>query len=126
MNVADALQVGEVLLARLPKHLPSGHEQEGTRPVIVVGEPHRVGVSRYPQVIIVPVATQIGIWTQSNLLYPLLRAGTGGLTRDSVAMLDHVRGMDAGRVMRRLDRLSTEEYAPIVQGLEAMFDLWNV
>lgn len=123
MNVADAPQIGEVLLARLPKHLPSGHEQEGTRPVIVVGEPHRVGVSRYPQVIIVPVTTQTGTWTRNNLLYPLLRAGIGGLTRDSVAMLDHVRGMDAGRVMRRLDKLNAEEYAPIVQGLEVMFNL---
>ncbi len=121
--MANAPQIGEVLLARLPRHLPSGHEQEGTRPVIVVGEPERVGSSRFPQVVVVPVTSQVGAWSQGSGLYLALEAGAGGLTRNSVVMLDHVRGIDAKRIMRRLGRLNQDEYAPIAQSVGTMFGL---
>ena len=56
-------------------------------------------------------------------LYPVLEVGMGGLTQPSAVMLDHVRGVDAGRVVRPLGRLSAGEYAPIRSGLERMFGL---
>jgi hypothetical protein len=49
-------------------------------------------------------------------LYPPLSAGTGGLRFDSVALLDHVRGIDASRVSRRMGTLTAEQRGAIVQG----------
>ena len=105
----------------LPSHAPPGHEQEGPRPVVVVGVPERVGKPRFPVIVAAPLTSATGDWVSAGGgLYPLLRAGTGGLSRDSVVMLEHLRGVDATRVLRRLGSLSAEAYAPIRGGLEAM------
>ena len=48
------LKCGDVVLLNLPSHRPKGHEQEGKRPVIIIGVP--VGVVRYPVVIVIPLS----------------------------------------------------------------------
>ena len=53
----------DVLLVQLSKRDPKGHEQEGTRPVIVVGLPDALGKSRFPLLIVVPLTTQIEKWS---------------------------------------------------------------
>lgn len=71
--------------------------------------------------LVVPLTTQIGPWArEAPRLYPLLRAGTGGLRFDSVALLEHVRGIDASRVSRRLGSLTGEQLAPIARDLAFM------
>jgi len=112
------------VVVTLPIHVPPGHEQEGYRPVVVVGLPDRVGVPRYPLIIGVPFTTRGGAWSeQSPELYPLYRAGRGGLPRDSVAILDHLRSIDARRVMRYMGTLTPTDLEPIVRGLSVMFAL---
>lgn len=113
---------GDVLLARLPQLTPPGSEQSGTRPVLVVALPNRLGVPRYPMVIAAPMTTQLGGWViGSPDLYPVLHAGVGGLIRASVVMLDHLRGVDAYRILKPLGTLSEGEYAPIRERLERIF-----
>jgi mRNA interferase MazF len=116
------LALGDILVVRLPIQVPPGHEQEGYRPVVVVGLPDRVGVPRYPMFIGVPFTTSGGTWSErSPELYPLYRAGRGGLPKDSVAILDHLRCIDARRAMRCMGTLTPADLAPIVHGLSAMF-----
>ncbi len=120
--MADAPQIGDVLLMKLPTHAPPGHEQQGLRPVIVVAEPGRAGRPRYELVYGAPLTTSIDAWTSTDAsLYPVLKAGAGGLPRDSVVLIEHARGIDAARVVRRLGKLTDDEYAPIRQVIEKMF-----
>lgn len=88
---------------------------------MVVGLPELLGRSRFPTLVVVPLTTQTGRWArEAPHLYPPLSAGTGGLRFDSVALLDHVRGIDASRVSRRMGTLTAEQRGPIVQGLVHM------
>lgn len=116
-------QIGYVLLVALPGSVPRGREQEGYRPVIVVGVPDSTGPLRYPVIVIVPMTTQEGAWTQQNpVLYPRLEAGTGGLVIDSVALIDQVRGLDCKRILRYLGALTSEHYQPVAYGLKKMLE----
>ncbi len=122
MKTRRARARGDVLLPAAAR--PPGTEQSGIRPVVVVALPDRVGVPCYPMIVTAPMTTRLGAWTRSApALYPVLEVGMGGLTQPSAVMLDHVRGVDAVRVVRPLGRLSGEEYAPIRSGLERVFGL---
>lgn len=108
---------------RLPTHVPPGHEQQGLRPVVVVAEPKRAGRPRFEIVYGAPMTTQHLAWTEVDAaLYPLLKKGVGGLVYDSAVLVEHARGIDAVRVVRRLGKLTPAQYAPIRQLLEVMFD----
>ncbi len=120
--MSDAPQIGDVLVARLPVYVPPGHEQQGLRPVLVVGDPSRIGTPRYAVVFAAPLTSQHFAWRRvDSSLYPLLKKGVGGLTQDSAVLLEHARGIDATRIVRRLGTLSDDEYNPIKTGLERMF-----
>ncbi len=110
----------DVVLVNLPSHSPKGHEQEGVRPMIIVGIPQ--GELRFPVVIVVPLTTQIGIWKQSNPdLYPTITSGIGGLAQTSIVLVDQVRAIDVQRVSRYLGSLSGQEYQPILNALKQIF-----
>lgn len=116
------LAVGDVLLVSLPVHTPAGHEQEGLRPAVVVAAPALE--MRYPLVIIVPLTTQSGPWTERNpAVYPSLSAGTGGLTRSSVVLIDQVRALDLRRAPAYIGSLAPEEVARSQAGLRLLFGL---
>lgn len=67
----NIIEPGDVILISLPIHKPKGHEQEGSRPAIVVGVPK--GAVRYPVVFIIPLTTRTEPWTGKNpSLYPLI------------------------------------------------------
>lgn len=113
-----------MLLVDLPQHTPPGHEQSGFRPAVVVGLPERLGTQRFPMLVVAPLTTQIGEWARNAPdLYPFFAAGTGGLRYDSVGLLDHLRGLDATRVHRRLGRLRADQFAPVLKGIERMCEL---
>lgn len=97
----DLLSSGDVILVALPVHIPRRHEQQGHRPVIVIGLPW--GEVRYPMLIVVPLTTQTGLWSRQNpSLYPCLEAGVGGLPQLSIVLLDQLRSIDARRVLAYL------------------------
>lgn len=116
------IEAGSVLLVALPAQEPGGREQEGLRPAVVVGVPEAAGTPRFPVSIVVPLTTRGGSWAErSPELYPKLRAGSGGLQRDSVALLDQVRSLDVSRVRGYLGRLESEDLDPIQGGIQRIF-----
>lgn len=114
----DTLEPGDVVLAALPANTPPGHEQSGTRPVVIVGVPEG---GRFPMLVVVPLTGSTGPWARANPLYPVVKAGSARLARDSVALTDHVRGVDAQRLGSYIGTLSAVEYGLIRDGLELMF-----
>ncbi len=118
------IQIGDVLVVTLPQHFPLGHEQEGIRPAIVVGLPHRLGKPRYPMLLIVPLTTQSERWTKKEWgLYPTLEAETGGLTKPSVVLLDHLRAIDQNRIKQYIGNINLEDFAEIQERVLLMFKL---
>lgn len=119
--------MGDVLRIRFPSQHPSGHEQTGTRPAVVVGIPELLGSPRFPALIVVPFTTRdaadTGYVAASPALYPAIRAGAGGLTADSVALVDNIRAVDITRILDRLGHLNPDQYAPIRSALRGMCDL---
>lgn len=113
------LGLGALLVAAFPEHDPSGREQEGPRPAVLVGLPAHAGRPCFPVLLVAPVTTFRGQdWaTAAPGLYPVLTAGMGGLRADSVVLVDQTRALDASRVTRFLGALTPGEYAPIRSGL---------
>jgi len=122
--VTAALTPGAVFVADFPEHDPSGHEQEGPRPAVLVGLPTNAGRPRFPVLMLAPVTTFRGqVWvTAAPDLYPVLRTGAGGLRVDSVALVDQTRGLDASRVSRYLGTLKPEEYVPVHAAVRLIFN----
>ena len=116
------IRTGDVILVTFPHSVPYGHEQEGKRPAIVVGLPQRLGTPRFPMFLVVPLTTYIGEWTTKNPeLYPLIRAGVAGLSRDSVALLDQLRGIDQSRIDRYIGNLNRDDLFSMQQLILLMF-----
>ncbi|MGC1306017.1 MAG: type II toxin-antitoxin system PemK/MazF family toxin [Phormidesmis sp.] len=114
------LEKGDVVLAALPEQVPSMHEQQGTRPAVVVGV--LPGRTRYQLAMIAPLTTKSGKWFDLNpIVYPVLAAGMGDLKQDSIVLLDQVRAIDGRRLLQYIGKLTEEEYAPIQSGVSRIF-----
>jgi mRNA interferase MazF len=120
----DILSVGDVIVAALPEQVPPGREQQGYRPVIVVGVPEALGTLRYAMLLVIPLTTYRGQqWAiASPALYPVLVAGEGALPTRSIALLDQVRSLDKTRISRYMGTLTSEQYQPILNGLSKMIN----
>jgi mRNA interferase MazF len=118
-GAGKSLVAGDIISALFPIHDPGGHEQEGYRPAVVVGMPERVGVPRFPVLIVAPMTSYRGQeWAErSPELYPRFDEGTANLRSPSVCLLDRVRALDAERVRGYRGTLSEEEYGPVREGL---------
>ncbi len=120
--MSSNLSIRDVLLIKLPSHQPRGREQEGQRPAIVVGIPPEK--LRYPILFVAPLTTQSGKWADENLaLYPRLEAGNGGLTQESIVLLDQIRAIDVRRIASYLGYLTPEIYASIETALRQIFSV---
>lgn len=104
-----------MLLGRLPQRIPPGVEQQDPRPLVVVGMPGdgRFGRPRWGTslVWVVPFTSAKGLpfAAQAPQLYPLFRKGQGGLTVDSIALLDQLGAYDLRRGARLLGHLAPKE-----------------
>ncbi len=116
--------IGWVLRVNLAQRVPSGHEQEGLRPVIVVGLPSLAGQARYPVIVVVPLTTDRGQkWVHASpTLYPKIPSGVGGLPKDSIVLLDQIQIIDANRVVLKLGELKKAEMGPIAKGLKKILN----
>lgn len=117
------LAAGAVFVADFPEHDPSGHEQEGPRPAVLVGLPTNAGRPRFPVLMLAPVTTFRGqAWALGAPgLYPVLGAGAGGLRADSVVLVDQIRALDASRLSRYLGLLTPDDYAPVRTAVRLVF-----
>jgi mRNA interferase MazF len=103
-KAAKVVQVrrGEVYLVSLDPTL--GAEIRKTRPAVVVQ--NDLANRRSPITIVAAVSSQF-----EERLYPtevFVRAPEGGLTADSVVLLNQIRSVDKGRLVRRLGVLKAE------------------
>ena len=116
------LNIGDVVTARFPESRPTGHEQDGIRPAVIVGLPERIGAPRFRTILLAPMTTarQQPWATQSPNLYPFLAAGTAGLPSDSLVLLDQIRALDFSRLMRRVGSLPSAAIAVIYNSFEMM------
>ena len=76
---------GTVVLVELDPTV--GHEQRGLRPCIAVSDPTVNVDQRFPLMAVVPVTGTEG----AGALYPTLSPGVSGLTKQSCALVDHLR-----------------------------------
>lgn len=118
------LQIGYVVTAKFPSQNPSGREQEGYRPAIVVGLPSRLGKLRFPLVFVVPMTTDRGQeWADINPnLYVRFLAGVAGLKSPSIALLDQARAIDVSRIAAYRGSLASQEYAAIAEALQKIIE----
>jgi mRNA interferase MazF len=121
-----SLKIGDVVSAVFPSHQPSGNEQEGLRPAVVVGLPERLGKPRFDVVLLAPLTRYRGhVWVIENpRLYPIIRqnSGTVRLSFDGVVLLDQVRVLSLERVTYRIGQLTSSQYQPIKDALLHMLE----
>mgnify|MGYP002778793230 CR=1 FL=1 len=117
------LAIGDIITARFPIHTPSGHEQEGLRPALVIGLPDKVATPRFSMVLLAPITTDRNqTWANSDL-YPKLSKEVTGLSSDSIVMLEQVRSLDAQRVGKYVSSLPKVAYEPIARSLATITEL---
>ena len=108
-----------ILWVRLPVRVPSGHEQKGLRPCILIKDPSTVHPIRFPVLLIAPLTSQL---MPEQLLYPRLKAGVANLPVESTVLLDQLMTIDCQRVEGYIGTLEPSEYEIIRTGL---LGLWN-
>jgi len=106
-----SLARGTVVLVDLEP--TQGHEQQGTRPCVVVSDEAVNSNQRFPLIAVVPVT---GTPAQ-GALYPDLAPEASGLTKPSTALVDQVRSIDKQRIRRRYGQVSAAELEAINKGL---------
>ncbi|TYQ31494.1 type II toxin-antitoxin system PemK/MazF family toxin [Pseudanabaena sp. UWO310] len=121
---AHILQIGDVITAKFPSQNPSGREQEGYRPAIVVGIPSRLGKLRFPLVFVVPMTTDRGQdWAANSPdLYVRFSIGIAGLKSPSIALLDQVRAIDISRIVAYRGSLTPQQYVAIAESLKKIME----
>jgi len=117
------LKRGEVYWAVLDPR--SGAEQAGRRPVIVVSHDGFNQVSTWRSIIVVPVSTSKS-QAKRGPTAVLLPAGTGGLTKPSVALCHQVTTLDRSKLNQRLGLLPDQLLREVEVGLQAALGIHTV
>ena len=108
---------GEVFYADLSPVV--GSEQGGVRPVLIVQ--NDVGNRHSPTVIAAAITSK---QDKTNLPTHFgIKAGTGGLTRDSVVLLEQVRTLDKRRLRERAGQIDPDVQRRVDEALEISFGL---
>ncbi|HEX3528950.1 MAG TPA: type II toxin-antitoxin system PemK/MazF family toxin [Thermoanaerobaculia bacterium] len=90
-----------------------GSEIGKTRPAVVIQ--NDLANRSSPTVTVVPVSSKV------DRVFPfqvLIKAGEGGLERDSKALCEQIRTLSRARLLKRLGRLSPERLAEIRAALD--------
>jgi mRNA interferase MazF len=124
MSNPIVIVVGDIVIASFPTQNPQGREQEGIRPALVVGVPQKLGIPRFPLLLVAPMTSDRSqSWAlASPILYPKLVAGEAGLPQNSIILLDQIRALDLNRILRYLGSLEVERYQVIHRSLQIMLD----
>ena len=108
---------GEVFYADLSPVV--GSEQGGIRPVLIVQ--NDVGNRYSPTVIAAAITSK---QDKTNLPTHIgLKAGTGGLTRDSVVLLEQIRTIDKRRLREHMGRLDAAMMNQVDNAIAVSFGL---
>ena len=111
------LERGTLILVSLDPTL--GHEQRGLRPCVIVSDLNVTEDQRFPMLCVVPITGTPG----QGALYPVLEAGSGGLSKSSFALLDQIRTIDKRRVRKVFGSIAHEELQAVDEGLRLLLGL---
>ncbi len=111
---------GDIYLAEFPEHDAQGREQQGVRPALVLAVSFK---SRFPVILVAPMTTDRDqSWAKSAPhLYIQLTKGIGGLSTDSILLLDQTRFLDAMRVRRFIGLLEKKRFDSVLGQWLALF-----
>jgi len=111
---------GEIYWAELEPR--SGSEQRGRRPVVVVSHDSFNQVPTWRTVVVVPVSSSTAQARRGPTAIDL-PAGSGGLTRQSVALCHQVTTLDRQKLHPAIGTLAPTFLALVNAGLRAALDL---
>lgn len=112
------VQRGDTFFAKLDPI--EGSEQGGTRPVLVVS---RDAINRFSPVVVVVPLTDAANKTRIYPSHVRLKAGTAGLTLDSIAVCEQIRAINKTRLIKALGKLSRADIAAIEAAIKITLDL---
>lgn len=108
---------GDVFLADLDPTV--GHEQAGTRPVLVVQ--CDLANERIPTVTVVPLTSNL---RAGRFLFTVtVPAAESGLPADSVILVFHLRTLDKTRLVQKMGHLQAETMSKVEEALALHLDL---
>jgi mRNA interferase MazF len=96
-----------------------GSEQAKTRPCVIVQRDAANDAGR--TTIVVPITHAAG--RKPSIVMPLLPAGEGGLTKESIGLCHQVRVVDRLRLRGKMGQLPAESLAVVARGLLEIMDL---
>lgn len=99
-----------------------GSEQGGTRPVLILQ--NDIGNQYSPTTIVAAITSQI-----DKAKFPAhveVKAGEGGLERDSVILLEQIRTIDKSRLMEKVATLNEEMMKKVSQAVEISLGLIEI
>ena len=115
------MQRGDIYWANLIPR--SGSEQTGRRPVVVVSHDGFNQTHGWRSIIIVPLSTSLAQRQRGPTAVPLPK-GTGGLTKEGVALCHQVTALDRAKLIRRIGTLPAAIMHQIDAGLKAALSLF--
>jgi mRNA interferase MazF len=111
---------GEVFLVNFDSTM--GAEVQKTRPALILQ--NDIG-NRYSPITIVAAITS----KSGEKLYPaevFIRANEGGLSQDSIILLNQIRSMDKKRLVQRVGKVKKETMEKINHGLKISLGLTDI
>jgi mRNA interferase MazF len=112
-----SVQRGEVYRVRPDPAV--GHEQQKTRPCVVVSSNL---VNENSSLVVVCPLTE-GVKLTPTLFHVPISKGEGGTTKDSMALCNQVKAVDKVRLMEKIGNLKAPSMSRIDAGLRALLDL---
>ncbi len=97
-----------------------GSEQGGSRPVLIVS---RDAINKYSSVVIVVPFTGLENCPRTYPSQVVVKAGKGGLSKDSVAMGEQVRAIAKKRLAKYIGHLPPDLMAQVSAALKIAIDL---
>lgn len=108
---------GDIFYADLGK--TEGSEQGGIRPVLIIQ--NDTGNRYSPTVICAAITSQINKAKQPT--HVILENGVGGLTKESMVMMEQVRTIDKSRLREKIGQLSYSDMLKINMSIAISFGL---
>jgi mRNA interferase MazF len=96
-----------------------GHEQAGTRPVVVLQ--NNIANDRLNTIMVAPLTSNLK--AKEYLLTVFVDAKSNGLPKDSVILLFQVRTVDKRRLERRVAHLDRQIMQKVDEALHIAFDI---
>lgn len=112
------VQRGDVYRANLTP--TEGPEQDGVRPVLIVS---RDAINRSSPLVVVIPLTDAANKTKTYPSHVRFKAGSAGLTMDSIALCEQVRAISKTRLKLKLGTLIRAEMTSIEAALKITLDL---